>query len=111
MTKGTLYSLTAGNYTVIPATRVARRVEIAEDGTGNNTGLAIKLPDDNFTAVLSYPPAQQPIVLGNVVANQNGAGMFLGLPTQTGLNARTADTYCLLSCMSGTTIVRVTELD
>jgi hypothetical protein len=107
----TLYALTAGVYTPIPALRFSRRVELAEDGSGNDVGLALKFPEDSFTAIREYPPAQQPVVLGNATAQGGGHGPILGWPTQTGLNARAADNYVLASCMTGTTVLRVTEID
>jgi hypothetical protein len=107
----TLYTVTAGTFTAIPALRFSRRVEIQEDGTSTGNGIAAKLPDDNFTAVMSYPPAQQPLILGNPTATGHGQGPLIGIPVQTGLNAKAASTYALVSAMSGTIIIRVTEFD
>lgn len=107
----TLYNLTAGVYTAIPALRFSRRVELEEDGTGLGVGLSLKFPEDNFTLIRSYPPEQQPVLLGNSVASGGGQGPIMGWPVQTGLNARAADNYVMASCMTGTTIMRVTEID
>ena len=107
----TLYPLTAGTYTAIPALRFARLVELEEDATGNQVGLACKFPEDNFTAVDSYIPQQQPVVLGQKVGQSFGHGTFVGVPAQTGLNVRAADVYAMVTCLSGTTVLRVTEED
>lgn len=109
--KRTLYSLTAGVYTNIPALQFARRVELQEDATGTNAGLGCKFPEDNFTAIFEYAPDQEPVVLGNSTAEGNAFGTILGWPVQTGLNARAADFYAKVTCLSGTTVLRVTEID
>lgn len=107
----TLYNLTAGTFTAIPATRFSRLVELIEDGTGSLAGLALKFPEDSFTAIRTYPPDQQPVILGDEVGIANAKGKIIGWPTQTGLNARPADNYVLASCLTGTTVLRVTEED
>ena len=107
----TLYPLTAGTYTAIPALRFARLVELEEDATGNQTGIACKFPEDNFTAVDSYIPQQQPVILGQKVGLSHGRGAFVGEPAQTGLHARAADIYAMVTCLSGATVLRVTEED
>jgi hypothetical protein len=107
----TLYTLTAGTYVAIPALRFARRVELSEDGSGNATGIMCKFPEDNFTAIFTYSTFQQPVVLGDEVGNFHGRGKFVGEPVQTGLNTRAADVYAMVTAVSGTTILRVTEED
>ncbi|HEV2709152.1 MAG TPA: hypothetical protein VGU67_02965 [Edaphobacter sp.] len=107
----TLYSLTAGTYTAIPALRFSRLVKLEEDGTGTGVGLICKFPEDNYTATFTYPPAQQPIILGDEVAIQNGRGKMVGIPVQTGLNTEAATVYAMVSCLTGTTVLRVTEED
>jgi hypothetical protein len=107
----TLYPLTAGTYTAIPALRFSRKVELEEDGTGTGAGLAIKFPEDNYTAVMTYTPDQQPVVLGDEVGFGNAKGKMVGWPVQTGLNARPADIYAMVTCLTGTTVLRVTEED
>lgn len=107
----TLYTLTAGTYTAIPALRFSRLVELQEDATGTAAGIACKFPEDNYTAIFSYGPLEQPVVLGDRVAIQNGRGKFVGEPVQTGLNARAADVYAMVTCLAGTTVLRVTEED
>jgi hypothetical protein len=84
-------------------------VELAEDGTGTGNGLAVKFPNDNFTAIFNYPPDQQPLILGDRDAHGNARGEIIGWPTQTGLNARTADVMVQVAAMSGATVLRVTE--
>lgn len=106
-----LISLTAGVWTPVPATRFSRRVEIAEDGSATAVGIALKFPEDNFTQQYDYPVGQQPVVLGNAIAQGRGVGPILGWPAQSGANARAADNYCLASAMSATTKIRVTEID
>lgn len=106
-----LFALTTA-YTAIPASIFARRVDLQEDGTVDPpVGLLVKFPGDNFTAIFSYPETQQPLVLGDPIAHQNGFGEILGWPTQTGLNVRAADTYVQVAAASGTTSLRVTEYD
>lgn len=107
----TLYNLTAGVYTPIPALQFARLVKMWEDGTGNGVGLSVKFADDNFTVAYAYPPAIQPVVIGNEVAQGRGQGAIQGWPVQTGLNARAADNYAKVSCLSGTTVMVVEEED
>lgn len=109
--KRTPYALTAGTYTSIPALQFARRVELREDGVAAAVGLSVKYPEDGFTAAYDYLVAQQPVVLGNPVAHGNAYGGILGWPVQTGLNARAADIYCKVSCLTGTTTLDVTEID
>ena len=77
----------------------------------SQTGIACKFPEDNFTAVDSYIPQQQPVVLGDKVGLGHGRGKFVGEPVQTGLNARAAEVYAMVTCLSGTTVLRVTEED
>lgn len=107
----TLYTLNAGTYTAIPALRFSRLVELEEDASGTGAGLAAKFPEDNYTAVFSYSPLQQPIILGDKVGIQHGKGKFVGEPAQTGLNTRAADVYAMVTCLAGTTVLRVTEED
>lgn len=109
--KRTLYNLTAGVYTNIPALQFARRVELIEDGSVAGAGLLVKFPEDNFTAIHAFPPAQQPVVLGNATAQGAGSGPIQGWPVQTGLNVRAADFYAKVTAMGGTTVLRVTEID
>lgn len=107
----TFVSLTAGVYTSISATRFSRRVELQEDGSVASVGLSVKFPEDGYTQAYGYLQAEQPVVLGNKIAHGLGQGYILGWPTQTGLNARTADVYCKVSCLTGTTKLIVTEYD
>jgi hypothetical protein len=109
--KRTLYPLTAGVYTAIPALQFARRVDLEEDGSTAPAGILLKFREDNFTQIFEYLPAQQPCILGDRVAQANGRGYILGWPTQTGLNARAADNYVMASAVTGTTTLRVTEYD
>ncbi|MGP8269116.1 MAG: hypothetical protein ACLQLH_03535 [Terracidiphilus sp.] len=111
MAKSTTYALDgAGTFVSIPATIFARYLQIQEDGSGAASGLQIKWPTDNFTAVFKYPSAQQPIK-----PNENpetlglGQGVLLGWPAQTGLNTRAADVYCKIASMGAATVVRVDE--
>ena len=109
--KRTLYPLVAGVFTAIPALSFARMVELEEDGSGSGAGLACRFPEDAFTVTINYTPDQYPIVLGDQVANTNAKGKFVGEPVQTGLNARAADIYAMVSCLGGATVLRVTEED
>lgn len=109
----TLYALTTA-FTNIPATKFARMVKIQEDDTVSpQVGIAIKFPDDNgaFTLpAVTYPPAFEPVILGDEVAHGNALGEILGWPTQTGGNARAADIYCQVAAVAGTTTIIVTEI-
>ena len=107
----TSYNLVAGTFTPIPALQFARRVELTEDAAAAAVGLSVKYPEDNFVGIHDYLPAQEPVIIGNTVAFGHGQGPILGWPVQTGLNARAADTYCTVSCLSGTTKLWVTEID
>lgn len=71
-----------GAFTAISSTMPARRVEIMEDDSVTAQGLAAKFPSDNFTQAYDYASGSQPIILGDVVANQDNAGMVLGYPAQ-----------------------------
>jgi hypothetical protein len=108
----TLYSLTTA-FTTIPATQFSRLVELQEDGSVTAVGLKVKYPDDNFTATFSYLPTQEPVVLGDKVANTNAKGYILGWPAQGNniLVPHAADTYCMVAAATGTTTLRVTEYD
>lgn len=109
--KRTLYSLTAGVFTSIPALQFARRVEMQEDASGTNIGLAVKFREDNYTQIFEFAPTDEPVVLDNSIAGGNAFGFLQGWPVQTGLNARAADVYAKVSCLAGTTVLRVTEID
>jgi hypothetical protein len=107
----TLYPLTAGTFTAIPATQFARLVELQEDDSVPSVGLVFKFPQDSYTAAYTYKQEAQPVVLGDKVAFGRGMGKFVGEPVQTGLNTRAADVYVMASCLTGTTQLRVTEQD
>lgn len=111
MLRRPLVALTAGSYTAIPALQFARKVELAEDDSVTSVGLSVKFPEDNYTNAFAYKQPQQPVILGNTVAKDNNKGPFVGEPAQTGLNVRAADVYVMVSCLTGTTQLRVTETD
>lgn len=111
MLRRPLVALTAGTFTAIPALQFARMVELQEDDSVASVGLALKFPEDNFTAIFEYKAAAQPVILGNKNAQNNNKGAFVGMPVQTGLNVRAADVYVMASCITGTTQLRVTETD
>jgi hypothetical protein len=107
-----LVNLTAGIYTPITALQFARLVKLEEDGSeATPVGLAVKFPEDGYTQIYEYPPDQQPVVLGNATAEGRGQGPIQGWPAQSGINLRAADVYVLISAMSATTVLRVTEID
>ena len=106
----TKYALTT-SFQAIPALQFARLVKIWEDATGTQSGLAVKFPDDNFTAVISYAPAQYPIVLGNETAQGHGHGPLIGIPAQTGYPVKAASTYVQIAALAGTTVIVVEEID
>jgi len=106
-----LFALTTA-FTPIPASIFARRVDLQEDGTVDPAvGLIVKFPNDDFTAAFEYPADQQPVVLGDPIAHQNGYGELLGWPAQTGINVRAADIYVQVAALAGETSLRVTEYD
>jgi hypothetical protein len=86
-------------------------VELAEDDSVDSVGLVLKFPEDNFTASFTYKQQAQPVILGNLNGQNNNKGAFVGQPVQTGINARAADVYVMASCLTGTTQLRVTEVD
>jgi hypothetical protein len=86
-------------------------VELQEDDSVASVGLVFKFPEDNFTASFTYKTEAQPVVLGNLNAQNNNKGAFVGEPAQTGINVRAADVYVMASCLTGTTQLRVTEED
>jgi hypothetical protein len=71
---------TGGGFTDILATIQCRRMEIVEDDSVANQGLAYKDFRDNFTATKTVAAGKEPIVLGNVLAHGNNAGPILGRP-------------------------------
>lgn len=75
-------SATGGGYTDVYATIPCRRVEIVEDDAAAATGLKVKKSDDAFTAVFAVAATKEPIILGNVTANQCNGGPILGFPGQ-----------------------------
>lgn len=100
-----------GAFTSVYATKWSRRVEIEEDGSVTKTGLLIKLPDDNFTNVYTYPADEQPIVLGNTIAHGNGDGSTVGRPAQTGNPPVAATELCRIASVGAATVIRVNEID
>ncbi len=104
-------TIPAGSYVSIPASIFARRMVITEDGAGTGSGLFAKFPDDKFTAIFSYPAAQQPLVIGDAVAVGDARGTILGWPAQQGFNARPADAIVELSSAGAATTVRVEEYE
>ena len=97
----TKYAVAAA--TAIPATRFARRVEISEDGAGSQQGLTITYNDGT---VVSYTPADYPIVIGarNL---EHGRGSFLARPPQL---TTPADIYCTVAPFGTATSVDVLEI-
>jgi hypothetical protein len=97
------YTLPPGGAWIdIPATIFARRVKISEDGSVSAfAGFSLKFSNG---VVEGYTPDQQPAVLGDENVSGAGGGMFLGMPAQTGSNARPADLYCQASSQLGTVI-------
>lgn len=117
--KHQLVAITAA-FTPITASTYANSVSIMEDGSGSAAGLKVKFPDDNFTAVYEYPPAQQPIRIGQKeVTGDPGRGKLIGTPAQdvpiagSGAayvaNTQPATVYCQIASMGADTAVRVEE--
>lgn len=106
-----LIALTAGSFTAVPALQFARRVELQEDDSVPSVGLVFKFPEDNYTASFTYKQIAQPVILGQQVGNMDGMGEWVGVPAQSGINTAPATVYVMASCLTGTTQLRVTELD
>lgn len=105
--KTTKYAINADNgaQTNIPVTIPCRRVEIREDGN-NNQGYTFTYPNGD---VVDVGAGAEPLVLGNVTAQQAGRGSILGLPAQVG---RAADSYGTAISMTGTaTTLAVREIE
>ena len=109
--KRTQYPLTAGIYTPIPALQFSRKVELTEDGSVQAQGLQVKYPLDGFQSVYTYAPDAEPVEITESVPLGAGQGILLGWPQQTGINQRAADTYCMVSCAGGTSLLNVLEYD
>jgi hypothetical protein len=79
-------------------------VEIAEDGSGSAAGLKVTWPNGS---VSEYPPAQQPILIGD--KTHIGRGPFEGVPANYNSGGGPATVYCQVESMAANTIVRVSE--
>ena len=107
-----LVALPAGVWTNVSASIFARLVKVIEDGSVAGAGLQARFRSDNFTQAYDYPPAEQPIVLGDQVAVNEGHGAIIGWPAQQNFNARPADVYLQLQPMgAAATTVRVEEYE
>ena len=79
----------------VPATIVARGVEVVEDEAQEPVGLIYGLPDNGGVPMFTVLADKQPLELGNKVSNYKGDGQVLGLPVQKsrdGVLLRPADT-------------------
>jgi len=105
-----------GAYVSVPAPMFTRMFTVREDEAGTPQGLTYQLPDDNFvnTYTVGTPgsPDQPQITRGHVSMTGNAMAPLLGLPTQTGLQARAADTLIKLRSKTVTaTSVRIVFYD
>lgn len=114
--KITIYAgVTNAAQVAITAKAIARGFRIQEDGSGSAAGLKITWPDGT---VAEYAPAQQPIVVGDVL--EGGMTPIIGVPAgamnpslpMPGGNtqpASPATQYCTVESMGANTAVQVTE--
>jgi len=79
-------------------------VEIAEDGSGSAAGLKVTWPNGS---VSEYPPAQQPITIGD--KTHIGRGPIEGVPANYNNGGGAATVYCQVESMGADTKVRVSE--
>jgi hypothetical protein len=101
-----------GTFVNVTASIFARRVSVIEDASGAAAGIQVKFPDDNFTTVYKYTPAQQPVFMrSGPNLDGHGQGPLLGWPAQTGLpsGAKAASVYCQVASMGAATVIRVDE--
>src|SRR5580692_8036919 len=120
----TLYTLNAngGGYSTLLGTRLARIIEIIEDGSANSgtgQGLQFQLPDPaSPTGVQNWLPAEviepitEPIVLGDKYAIHQPYGAIIanGPGVQLGVGVTAAIPFIKIkSASTSTTVVRVTE--
>lgn len=95
--------------TSIPCTKWARRVEIAEDGAvAAYSGLSVLYPSG---VRVGYAPEQQPIVITDKAGEGAGQGRIVARPANTGYPPHTADVYCVISPLTGATVINVWEYD
>ncbi len=108
-----------GAFTPISATQICRRVDIVEDASGAAgvaQGLAYQYDDGQvpaFTAIYEIAPANEPLRIGDSIAEGNAFGPVVGIPAQSsGGSSTPATLLCRLRSLTATgTVVRVTEWD
>jgi len=116
-----LIAVTGGAFVTVSASIYSIYAEIQEDGSGSAAGLKVSFPDDNFTAVYEYPPAQQPIKFGTERrTGKSGSAPLLGKPQRTIPQSNAAGNayqnlteaatiYCKVESMGANTVIRVDE--
>lgn len=106
-----------GAFVAILATQITRRVEIIEDASANAgvaQGLAYQIDDSQippFTTIYQLTAAEEPLILGEPIPQNNRYGTVIGKPAQnSGGFSEPATLLCNLRSLTATpTVARITE--
>ena len=107
----------AGAFVDILSTIPSRRVDMREDESVTNQGLAYKKYDDSFITIYTVgtpgPPDQAQVTLGTPFAFGPDTGGIKGWPAQSsGGSTRAADRYLSVRSKSVTaTVVKISEYE